>query len=111
MRTRGGAPSYQPDLYSAQAIRDPYPHYARLRELGPVVWLARQRVYAVSRYTECKAVLLDVQTYISGKGVGLNPPISNRFGRGTTIQSDGKDHDRRRAILAHRLTPRALRKC
>ncbi|MDT5114040.1 MAG: hypothetical protein QOE20_5930, partial [Mycobacterium sp.] len=48
---RKGIPCYRPDIYSTAAIVDPYPHYARLRDLGAVVWLSRQRVYAVSRYT------------------------------------------------------------
>ncbi|MGW4211380.1 cytochrome P450 [Lentzea sp. NPDC004789] len=108
MPTRPNVPIYRPDLYSAAAIRDPYPHYARLRELGPVVWLRKQKVYALPRYAECKAVLLDAKTFVSGQGVGLNNLV-NRLGRGTTLYSDGDDHARRRAQVAHRLTPRALR--
>jgi cytochrome P450 len=108
MHTRANVPIYRPDLYSASAIRDPYPHYARLRELGPVVWLRKQKVYALPRYAECKAVLRDDETFISGEGVGLNRLV-NRLARGTTLFSDGDDHARRRAQVAHRLTPKALR--
>lgn len=108
MRKTAGVPVYQPDLYSRHAIMDPYPHYARMRELGPVVWLARQRAYALPRYAECKTALLDDGTFISGEGVGLNP-VANRLSRGTTLNSDGEDHSRRRALLGRRLTPKALR--
>ncbi|MEV4049836.1 cytochrome P450 [Amycolatopsis sp. NPDC049688] len=101
-------PVYRPDIYSPQAILDPYPHYASLRELGPVVWLPRHKIYALPRYAECKAVLLDDRTFVSGDGVALNA-IANRLSRGTTLNSDGEDHARRRALVAHRLTPRALR--
>jgi cytochrome P450 len=101
-------PCYREDIYSTAAIVDPYPHYARLRELGPVVWLSRQRVYALPRYAECKAALRDDKTYASGRGVALNG-LTNRLSRGTTLNSDGEDHDRRRKLVAHRLTPRALR--
>ncbi|OBB17223.1 monooxygenase [Mycolicibacterium setense] len=107
-KTHSGIPAYRQDLYSTEAIVDPYPHYARLRELGPVVWLPRQRAYALPRYTECKAVLRDDQTFISGKGVALNPFI-NRLSRGTTLNSDGGEHDERRKLVAHRMLPRALR--
>lgn len=107
-RNRDSIPIYRPNIYSAAAIVDPYPHYARMRELGPVTWLPRQRVYAVPRYAECKAVLRDDKTYISGEGVALNP-ISNHLSEGTTLNSDGAAHDRRRKIVAHRLLPRALR--
>lgn len=102
------APVYRRDIYARSAIRDPYPHYARLRQLGSVVWLSRQRVYALPRYAECKAVLRDDARFVSGAGVALNP-LTNRLSRGTTLNSDGADHDRRRKLLAHRLTPKALR--
>ncbi|OBF57130.1 monooxygenase [Mycobacterium sp. 852002-50816_SCH5313054-b] len=100
--------SYGPNIYAKSAVVDPYPHYRRLRRLGPVVWLSRQGVYALPRYAECKATLRDDATFISGNGVALNP-ISNRLSRGTTLNSDGVEHDRRRKLVAHRLLPRALR--
>lgn len=103
-----GVPTNRPNLYSTSAIVEPYPHYSRLRELGPVVWLPRQRVYALPRYTECKAVLRDDETFISGSGVALNPLI-NRLSRGTTLNSDDHEHDWRRKLVAHRMLPRALR--
>ncbi|AYC36644.1 cytochrome P450 [Streptomyces griseorubiginosus] len=108
MPLRTDIPVYRPDLYSASAIRDTYPHYAALRELGPVVWLSKHKVYALPRYAECRQVLLDDDTFASSGGVGLNP-VANRVGQGTTLFSDGEDHARRRSLLAHRLTPRALR--
>ncbi|MGD1169642.1 cytochrome P450 [Mycobacterium seoulense] len=103
-----GVAVYRPDIYTKAAVFDPYPHYRRLRQLGPVVWLYRHRAYALPRYAECKATLRDDTTFISGKGVALNP-ISNRLSRGTTLNSDGAEHDRRRKLVAHRLLPRALR--
>ncbi|WP_030323299.1 cytochrome P450 [Streptomyces sp. NRRL B-3229] len=108
MPLRTDIPVYRPDLYSASAIRDTYPHYAALRELGPVVRLSKHRVYALPRYAECRQVLLDDDTFASSGGVALNP-VANRVGQGTTLFSDGEDHARRRSLLAHRLTPRALR--
>ncbi|OYN81198.1 cytochrome P450 [Mycolicibacterium sphagni] len=107
MRQVRDVAEYRPDIYARSAILDPYPHYRRLREMGPVVWLPRQRVYALSRYVECKAVLRDDAAFISGNGVALNR-ISNRLSRGTTLNSDGAEHERRRKLVAHRLLPRAL---
>ena len=107
-RPANGVPVYPPDIYANEAIIDPHPHYARLRRLGPVVWLPRQRVYALPRYSQCKAVLRDDETFISGRGVALNP-VANRLSRGTTLNSDGAEHDQRRKLLAHRMLPRALR--
>jgi cytochrome P450 len=107
-RAPGGVPTHKTNIYTTSAIVDPYPYYTALRRLGPVVWLSKHRVYALPRYTECKAVLRDDKTFISGKGVALNPLI-NRLGRGTTLSSDGAEHDQRRKLVAHRLLPRALR--
>ncbi|WP_328353034.1 cytochrome P450 [Mycobacterium sp. NBC_00419] len=99
--------AYRGDVYSSAAILDPYPHYRRLRELGPVVWLPKQKVHALPRYTECKAVLRDDERFISTGGVALNR-LSNRLSRGTTLASDGPEHDLRRKQIAHRMLPRAL---
>lgn len=103
-----GLPVYEPDIYSVDAIANPYPHYQRMRDLGPVVWLPKQRTYAVPRYAECKAVLRDDKTFLSGHGVALNP-ITNRMSHGTTLNSDGGEHEQRRKSVAHRMLPRALR--
>jgi cytochrome P450 len=103
-----GVPVYKPDIYSVNAIVNPYPHYRRLRDLGPIVWLTKHKVYALPRYAESRAVLLDDKTFLSGHGVALNR-IANRISRGTTLNSDGVEHDQRRKLLAHRLLPRSLR--
>lgn len=107
-RPPAALPIYKPDIYALDAITDPYPHYQRMRDLGPVVWLAKQRAYALPRYTECKSVLRDDKTFLSGQGVALNP-ITNRMSRGTTLNSDGVEHEQRRKRVAHRMLPRALR--
>jgi cytochrome P450 len=103
-----GVPVYPVNIYTPGAIVDPYPHYARMREQGPVVWMSRHRLYALPRFAECKAVLRDDKTFVSSKGVALNP-ITNRMSRGTTLISDGAEHDQRRKLVAHRMLPRALR--
>jgi cytochrome P450 len=101
-------PAYEENIYTTAAIVDPYPHYARLREQGPVVWMSRHRLYALPRFAECKGVLRDDKAFVSGNGVALNP-FTNRLSRGTTLTSDGAEHDQRRKLVAHRMLPRALR--
>ncbi|MBY0288070.1 MAG: cytochrome P450 [Mycobacteriaceae bacterium] len=108
LKTRSGVPTYGSNIYTTDAIVDPYPHYAALRRLGPVVWLSRHRVYALPTFAECKAVLRDDTVFASEKGVALNA-LTNRLSRGTTLVSDGAEHDQRRKLVAHRLLPRALR--
>ncbi|AEV76205.1 cytochrome P450 [Mycolicibacterium rhodesiae NBB3] len=108
LRRRSDVATHGSNLYTTEVIVNPYPHYKTLRTLGPVVWLSRHRVYALPRYAECKAVLRDDKTFVSGKGVALNA-LTNRLSRGTTLSSDGAEHDQRRKLVAHRLLPRALR--
>ncbi|MGY1812613.1 cytochrome P450 [Blastococcus sp. SYSU D00820] len=101
-------PAYAPDLFSEAAIADPYPHYRALRDLGPVVHLPGAGVHAVARYRDVRAVLADDATFRSGAGVGLND-VANELIRGTTLASDEPEHAHLRAVVAGRLTPRALR--
>lgn len=102
------APRWRGNLYSNEAISDPHPVYATLRELGPVVWLSKHKAFALTTYAACKSTLLDDATFESGHGVAMNP-LTNRMSRGTTLNSDGDEHARRRKLLAHRLMPRSLR--
>ena len=46
------------DFYSDAIINDPYPAYAKLRKMGPVVYLAKDDLYVVARYKEVSEVLL-----------------------------------------------------
>jgi cytochrome P450 len=100
-------PVYDADLFTDDALADPYEHYAILRDLGPVVWLSAHEVYAVARYADVRAVLRDPAVFCSGQGVGLNDQI-NRVGPGTTLMSDGEQHRGLREVIGRPLTPRAL---
>ena len=100
-------PVYEADLFTDEALTDPYEHYRAMRDAGPVVWLPAHDVYAVARYREVRAVLDDAATFCSGQGVGLNDFI-NDGGRGTTLMSDGEEHRCQREIIGRPLTPRSL---
>ncbi|WP_306320183.1 MULTISPECIES: cytochrome P450 [unclassified Streptomyces] len=101
-------PVYSEDLYADDAITDPYPHYRRLRELGPVVRLDRHDVYAIPRYADVRTVLADDDTFRTGDGVSLNSHY-NALIRGSTFASDGDRHTFLRGLVGHQLTPKALR--
>lgn len=100
-------PTFDDDLFSDDALREPYENYRALRDAGPVVWLSAHEVYAVARYEDVRAVLDDPHTFCSGLGVGLNDFI-NDGGRGTTLMSDGDEHARQREIIGRPLTPAKL---
>lgn len=101
-------PSLDIDIFSDEHIRDPYPLYAKLRALGPVVWLPSAGFYAVSRYDDVRSLLHDWQSFSSAHGVGFNDPV-NLAQAGTTLASDPPLHDQLRRIIAPPLFPKALR--
>lgn len=100
-------PVYDVDLYSEAVLRDPYPHYRALRELGAVVRLPRNELYALGRFEDVRAALRNPGLFSSARGVAANDEV-NEMSRGTTLASDAPLHDRLRAIIAAPLLPRAL---
>ena len=79
------------DLWSDANLRDPFPLYAELRRISPVVRLARHDAYAVTRYDEVRSLLQDWESFTSAKGVGMSPLANARGGRGV-ISSDPPIH-------------------
>lgn len=100
-------PGYDVDLYGDDVLRDPYPHYRALRDLGAAVWLPRNGLYAVGRFEDVRAALRNPGLFSSAQGVAANDHV-NEISRGTTLASDAPLHDRLRGIVAAPLTPRAL---
>jgi cytochrome P450 len=101
-------PAYPHDLFTDEVLADPYEHFRALRDLGPVVWLEAHEVYAIARYDEARAALVDAATFCSGQGVALNE-VMNGIGAGrSTLMTDGELHEHLRRVLARNITPRAL---
>ena len=101
------APVHAEDFYGDAFIRDPVPRYAAMRDAGPVVWMAAQKAYAVARYDEVVQVLRRPDVFLSGEGISLSPEV-NAMLVGSTVNSDGAAHDRRRRITARPLMPRGI---
>lgn len=98
---------YEGDFYSDTFIRDPIAGFADLRRLGPVVWMSRQNAYAVARYKEVVHVLRTPGVFISGKGISISDDV-NAMLIGSTVNSDGPLHDRRRKVTARPLMPKSI---
>jgi cytochrome P450 len=96
------------DLYTPDNLTDPYPAYRELRKTGPVVWLDKYEVWAVSTYREVTEALHDHETFSSASGVGLTEQL-NRIMAGNVIASDPPEHDQLRAVLGQEMNPRSLR--
>ncbi|MEU9021886.1 cytochrome P450 [Actinomadura sp. NPDC048394] len=96
------------DLFDDRVLVDPYPAYAALRDLGAVVRLPANDVYALTRYDAIRGALGDWETFSSAGAIGFNPAVNEALA-GTSLASDPPEHTRLRAALAAGLSPRALR--
>jgi cytochrome P450 len=101
-------PSSEIDLYSDEALLDPYGIYRELRDTAPAVWLSKYEMFVLPRYKEVRDALKNWQIFSSAQGVAMNEK-TNEMGRGTTISSDSPEHDALRAIVGKPLTPAATR--
>lgn len=95
------------DVWDDDITVDPYPTYTALRELGGVVHLPKNDLYAVTRYDLIRDVLADPATF-SSTTLGFNPMVNEAL-QGTSLASDPPVHTQLRATLSANLTPRALR--
>jgi cytochrome P450 len=95
------------DLFADEVLVDPYPHFAELRELGAVVHLPANDVYALTRYDVVRDALGDPGTF-SSRSIGFNPMVNEAL-QGTSLASDPPVHAQLRATLTENLSPRALR--
>src|SRR3954453_5168064 len=100
-------PTSSLDLFSDEVLVDPYPSFAELRELGPVVHLPANDVYALTRYDVIRDALGDPETF-SSRSIGFNPMVNEAL-QGTPLASAPPVHAQLRATLAENLSPRALR--
>ncbi|CCG03995.1 cytochrome P450 [Blastococcus saxobsidens] len=95
------------DLFADEVLVDPYPTYAELRDLGGVVHLPANGVYALTRYDVIRTALGDPETF-SSRTIGFNPMVNEAL-QGTSLASDPPVHTQLRATLTENLSPRALR--
>ncbi len=102
-------PSYPHDIFTDEVLLDPHQHYRALREHGPVVWLEAHQMFVLPRYADVRAALADAETFCSGQGVGLNDVVNGIGAGGSTLMTDGEQHEHQRGIIGQGLTPRALR--
>lgn len=102
-----GVPTLAVDLWSDEILVDPYPTYAHLRAIGPVLYDPVHDAYVLPRYDEVRAVLQDWETFSSAQGVGLNERANKMAGRGI-LTTDPPLHDTRRKVLNAQLVPREV---
>lgn len=100
------------DPFGIEFFEDPHPTHEKLREAGPVVWLAKWGVYAVARYAEVYAVLNDPATFCSSRGAGLSDFAKETPWRPPSLilEADPPEHTRTRAVLNRVLSPAVMKR-
>ena len=96
------------DLFSDEALHNPYPLYQELRDLGPAAYLNKYGVYFLGRYDQVREALRDWKTYSSAQGAGLNDIINTAW-KDALICVDPPVHTEARKLFTERLGPRHLK--
>lgn len=99
------------DPFSQPFFDDPFGDHAALRDAGPVVYLPRHDVFAVARYDDVRAMLLDWGNFSSARGVGLSDFAKEKPWRlpSLLLEVDPPLHDRTRGLMDKVLSPAAIR--
>jgi cytochrome P450 len=103
------APKSDLDIFSEHNVRDPYPVWSTIRELGSVVYLSSSDTWIITRYDEARATLADWQTYSSAAATVYGEQMSALLGQ-TPLTTDPPLHDTLRGVLSEKTAPRALKK-
>ena len=108
----GPLPTDDVDPFSHEVLEDPLPMHAALRDAGPLVHLTKYDLYAMARYEEVHAALVDWQRFQSAAGVGLSNFKKEKPWRPPSLllEADPPRHDAPRRVLQKVLSPRSLRK-
>jgi cytochrome P450 len=97
------------DPYDFEIDSDPYPVWKRLREELPLYWNDKHEFFALSRYDDVRAGLLDTSTYSSAKGSLLELIKADiKMPPGVFIFEDPPSHDLHRSLLARVFTPKRM---
>jgi cytochrome P450 len=97
------------DPYSFEIDNDPHPVWRRMRDEAPLYRNDRYDFWALSRFDDVEAALVDWKTYSSARGTVLELLKSGaQIPPGTILFEDPPLHDAHRAILARLFTPRRI---
>ena len=103
-------PNTDIDLFSHEAIIDPYANYKTIRDAGTAVWMNKYDMWAVGRYDEVRKVLRDHATFTSTAGVSMDPGFNKISAQAQhSLVTDPPLHDQIRKVTSRPLMPRALK--
>lgn len=95
------------DPQALSELSDPYPIFAELREKHPVHYSPERDLWVVSRYDDVRNVLLDAETFASGRGT---VPTGFVAAKPMLITQDPPYHTHLRSAVHLSFTPRRMAK-
>jgi cytochrome P450 len=97
------------DPYDFEIDADPYPVWKRLRDEAPLYWNDKYEFFALSRWHDVDAAMLDWQTYLSGRGSVLEIiKAGAEIPPGSILFEDPPTHDVHRSLLSRVFTPKKM---
>jgi cytochrome P450 len=97
------------DPYDREILADPYPYFRRLRDHAPLYHNETYDFWAVSRFDDVEAVLVDKARFLNRHGTILDMVQAKiDFPPGTLIMEDGPVHGIHRQLLSRVFTPKAM---
>ena len=89
------------DPYDREILADPYPYFRRLRDAAPLYYNERYDFWAVSRFADVEAALIDKNTFSNEKGVLLDIVKADiEMPPGTLIHEQDPSHAIHRQLLS-----------
>ena len=70
-------PTYTGNYFSKKSLLATNDLNRQLRDLGPLVYLEKQDVYAIARYADVREALRVDETLVNGRGIGFNNILQN----------------------------------
>jgi len=100
-------PDVDIDIYSAEALANPYENYRIFRDTAPIVRLPKYDLYLMARFADVQGALKNNTLFASGDGVAMND-LMNKAIAGSTLHTDAPYHSTLRSIVSRPLTPARL---
>ncbi|MET0952562.1 MAG: cytochrome P450 [Aeromicrobium sp.] len=109
MTTQQDVTSVVYDPFSVAFQEDPFPVYERLREEAPLYRSQKWGFWALSRYDDVRAALLDPETFKNHPGIDLDA-TNDQGGDGNIPNLDNPRHDEIRNVVQRLFMPRSIAK-
>lgn len=95
------------DPFSVAFQENPFPVYRRLRTEAPVYYNEKWNFWALSRYDDVRAAIVDYDTFINHPGIDLDA-TNSQGGEGNLPNIDNPRHDQLRGVVQRLFMPRSI---